>query len=179
LSIIVSIPVRPLSQDSFGPFGVVLQKPEAIPEVHGPTYAWWDDIGRVESGGDPVEFGWLTVFRRPLRFDRMERHRRSTQMFIPMQRGPLVFCVAPPSDPADGSLPDATLIQAFWLDGTQAVQINPGVWHLTMFPLDGRADLILVHRTRTSHDDAEWGDLAREDIVCVLDLQALSAGFGG
>lgn len=172
----IDVPVTVLTRESFSPFGVVIEKPQTPPDISRPTYVWWDEVAATPFR-ERVQLGWLTVYRRPLIFDQMERHRKSTQAFIPLATTPLIFAVAPPTDPADGGLPDPTEIRAFWLVGGQGVQIHPGVWHLTMFPLEPSAEVLLVHRANTPHEDAEWGDLSRVGTSCELDLRPITSSI--
>jgi ureidoglycolate hydrolase len=172
----IAVPVTALTTDAFAAYGVVIEKPTGPPDISRPTWTWWDEVAATPFD-DRVQLGWLTVYRRPLVFDQMERHRRSTQAFIPLTTAPLILAVAPPTDPTDGALPEPAEIRAFWLAGRQGVQIDPAVWHISLFPLEASAEVLLVHRARTPHDDAEWADLSRIGVSCELDLRPLPSSL--
>ena len=143
-----------LTEESFAPFGDVLHPGEKKPDQDLGIYRYWDKIATLEFSGDPTELGYLRVLRRPFKLERMERHKKASQSFIPLSRSTCIFALAPAGDTPD---PDA--IRAFILDGAQGVNLHVGTWHWSIFPVTETADYIMVVRRDTIVDDLEIVDL--------------------
>lgn len=73
---------------------------------------------------------------RPLRVDLLERHPRSSQLFVPMLARPYVIVVAPGDAAGEPSL-DA--LEAFVVWEGVGVHYRAGVWHMPMAALDQEA----------------------------------------
>lgn len=125
----------PLDAQAFRPFGEVLEdgandrrpSPDAI-------------LGDDRASATPR----LTIDRVPmvssLEISRMERHRHSSQTFLPMDVEHYLIVVAPPSA---GDAPDLSAIRAFVGSKGQGITYGAGVWHVGMVAL-GREGLFAV-----------------------------------
>jgi ureidoglycolate lyase len=86
----------------------------------------------------------------------MERHKRSSQCFVPLDVSRCVVMVAPDKD----GKPDATQLRAFVARGDQAVNYHVGTWHHPSRPLDRDARFAtLMWTTGEKAMDEEWSTL--------------------
>jgi ureidoglycolate lyase len=144
----VPVPVEPLTDDAFAPFGQVISAKERAPDfrTESGTEGWAVDF----HGGRPL----LMLLRTPyqgLRFSKLERHFNLTQTFLPLGGAPAVVAVAPPSSDR-AAVPDPAEVRAFLLDGTKGYALGRGTWHsLDRFPLhppDTRWVILTDHETQ-------------------------------
>lgn len=152
---IVTIPVEPLTADTFAPFGDILEpRGEPLPHVYGDTMDVYE-VGLHECDVD-TEF---IVTRYRLREPRvlfLERHQQITQTFIPLDGDPLVLIVAPPDAPLDNGLPLLDTVRAFRVPGQAAAKLHRGTWHEVPLPLvDDSLVLLTSHHGVTSG----WAEL--------------------
>jgi ureidoglycolate lyase len=140
----VDIPIEPLTEASFAPFGAVvgaLAEPPAFRS--GPMETW-----RAPFEVDGAMQMTLCRYRRqPLEFTRLERHLAVTQGFLPLGGVASIMVVAPKTDLADPeAAPPADAVRAFRLDGDKGVVLWRGVWHaLTRFPVSApHVDIVLL-----------------------------------
>ena len=138
----------PLTSAAFLPFGEVLE----APEVPGRTY-FEDALLNLRPQARPSLS--LSVKQPiaglPLRSNTMERHRFSSQSFIPQRAGRWLAIVAPHG--ADGG-PDMAQARAFLCGPTQGVTYAADVWHHPSTVLDQVAHFaILMWRTGRPGDD--------------------------
>lgn len=176
----VALRAEPLSIDAFAPFGEVLS-PRAAPPITNRTLIekgfvrtkdpvsdarypdfdvldYWTPIAEIST--DTMRFGYLRPKPRPLSVSWFERHVLGTQTFIPIGGKRALFVVAPAGDNADpDALPDLSVARAFVLDGKAGVNIKPGTWHWTPFPLEDGADFVILVRDRAGPDDLNFVDL--------------------
>ncbi len=174
-----TIAAQPLTVEAFAPFGDVLTPkarrldnrdllelgyarmsdqvpPERVADVDILDY--WGDIATITR--EPMRLGYLRSRQRPLQFSWFERHLKGTQTFIPLGGAPSVFAVAEPKDLDDpNALPDLTSMRAFVMDGSAGVNIAPGTWHWTPFPLADHVDFIILVREDVVDDDLNFVDL--------------------
>lgn len=138
---VVRLKVRPMTRESFAPFGVLIDSRGSV------------DIDLGE--GVPSLTG-ATAERRPFQFDFMARHARTMQVFSPLASSQSVIAVAPPTD---GNAPDVERIVAFFVDGKLPYAYHKGTWHTPPFPLKEWASFLVVDRSGTLDDDWELIDL--------------------
>jgi len=147
------IKAEPLTEETFAPFGQVIEVKNREPDWRG--------------GG--VSKGWLVDFQadgttslhvtrvvyQPLTFKRMERHFTVTQSSIPLYGVPAVVAVAAPTDPNDPeSVPRPEDVHAFLIDGTKGYMLYKGAWHtLDRFPLSPPSAVFVVLSTRETAAD--------------------------
>lgn len=138
---VVRLTAGPMTRESFGPFGVLIDSRGAV-EV---------DLG----DGVPTITG-ATADRRPFSFDFMARHLRTMQIFSPLVSSRSLIAVAPPSA---GPLPDFDKITAFLVDGRLPYSYHRGTWHTPPFPLGEWSSYLVVDRSGTLDNDYELVDL--------------------
>lgn len=151
---------EPLTSAAFLPYGEVLDAP-AIP---GRTY-FEDALANRRPAARPS----LSLVVKapatelPLRSTTMERHRHSSQSFIPQEAGRWLAVVAPHL--AEGRGPDMARARAFLARPDQGVTYGADVWHHPFTVLDRTARFaILMWRDGTTEDD-EFVEVAPFEIA--------------
>ena len=140
----ITLPAKPLTAAAFAPFGDVIeatsnQDQRQINEDHTTRF---HDLAKVQSVD--AEAGLLVnIFRSearglPIILHQMERHPKSSQMFMPLGSHPYLVVVAPAGDF------DITKIQAFIAGPDQGVNYHAGAWHHYSLALDESSDLLVV-----------------------------------
>ncbi|MBA4341971.1 MAG: ureidoglycolate hydrolase [Methylibium sp.] len=165
-----TLQARPLTPETFAPFGQVLQagpppSGEAGQAINSGTSRRHVLVGDLQLGADQGR-GELSLSRAqarlfPLRLQELERHLLSTQSFIPLG-GPrrLALVVARP-----GPGPDTPeQLQAFVSDGWQGVCLHAGTWHHPLLAVDA-GDFLVIER-RAAEVDCEV--LALHDVWLAL-----------
>lgn len=141
-----SLAAVPLTAEAFAPFGRVISAGlTAGVSANQGTAVRFDHCAELTSTR-PAAKPNLVVFRstpRSLPFDvrLLERHRCSTQVFVPMIVSRYLVCVAP--DLADGT-PDLSRLRAFVCAPGQGVAYAPGVWHHPMLALDAPGEFAML-----------------------------------
>lgn len=119
----IALAARPLTAESFAPFGTVLAATEdGVPAGDA-------DAALDLSAGRPRYYLMHLRDKTP-RFDRITRHRAVTQCLASVGGAPWLLAVAPPLDLDDpGAVPDAAQLAAFVVPGDVAVLLARGTWH--------------------------------------------------
>jgi ureidoglycolate lyase len=142
----IQVPIHPLTRDAFRPYGDVIQMAESrhytINQGWAERYADMARLDLLEGEGTP-NVGIVRAKARPmpLHVKLMERHPKSTQLFIPLEPRPFLVLVAAPSDP----LRPENIIGFKTMAG-QGVNYGRGVWHHPLIALDQSTDFLVVDR---------------------------------
>ena len=142
----IQTPVHPLTREAFRPYGDVIQAAESrhytINQGWAERYADMADLDLLETGGQP-NVGVVRAAPRPmpLKVTVMERHPKSSQLFIPLEPRPFLVLVASPGDP----LQPENII-AFKTRAGQGINYRRGVWHHPLIALDQSTDFLVVDR---------------------------------
>lgn len=137
----------PIDAGRYAPFGaVVAAHADVAPRIanHGAAVAWDALATLVDDRGDAAAIR-ASLFRcKPLEgtsleVRRLERHPRSTQMFVPMNASRYLVVVA-----QGGDEPDFSTLAAFVVGPAQAITYAPGIWHHPMVALDGETDFVNI-----------------------------------
>lgn len=130
----------PLEPETYAPYGDVVQAGAAPGRVGNQGRARiWDHRAELLQDRDGARPN-LAVFRTVawpgdlVDVRLMERHPRSTQLFVPMTAARFLVIVAPP-----GPLDPAGIV-AFVAAAHQGITYHPGVWHHPLIALDREAD---------------------------------------
>lgn len=140
----------PLTSEAFAPFGEVIahQGTDRRHVIHTATRT---------VGVDVHPRLWVSRLQAavacPLVITRLERHRRSSQTFIPLTSAASLIVVAP--NLPDGQ-PDITHMKAFIASGEQGVCYAPGVWHHGLSPLDAPAQFVVTMGLADDGQDDEF-----------------------
>jgi ureidoglycolate lyase len=123
-----SLELESLTAEAFAPYGDVIDPPapggralllDTLPASHGPN-------------SPRLSFGHPKAWTLPLTATEMERDKRSSQCFVPLDVSRNVVMVAPDKD----GKPDATQLRVFVARGDQAVNYHVGTSHHPSRPLD-------------------------------------------
>lgn len=144
-----NIEIRPLTQDSFAPFGDVIEKngKDFILINHGFTERY-HALSLAQLSGDHFAVG-MSIFHNlfatqiPFQIEMLERHPYGSQSFIPLQQQKFIVVVALPFDQ---TIPDEQRIQAFISNGQQGITYHQGVWHHPLITLEANSDFLVVDR---------------------------------
>lgn len=162
-----TLSIQPLTPEAYARYGdVVMASPRGQtgkPANQG-TARRYDAVAALDNLRPGRAEPNLAVFRcspRPageLVIELLEKHPRSTQVFIPMNAKRYLVVVA-----LGGQQPDLSTIAAFEASGAQGVSYRPGVWHHPMIALDGSSDFAVLVWEDGSEDDCVVVDLAPDD----------------
>ena len=142
----IEVSVHPLRRDAFRPYGDVIQVAESrhytINQGWAERYADMAALDLVEDGGTP-NVGIVRAEPRPMpmKILLMERHPKSSQLFIPLVPRPFLVLVALPGEPLR-----AENIIAFKTMAGQGINYKRGVWHHPLIALDQSTDFLVVDR---------------------------------
>jgi len=168
------VKAEPLDRASFAPFGDVLapsqhgidnntlldgghaRMSDPVPAARRADFDvldYWGDIATISR--DTMRLGYLRTRKRPLTVSWFERHLKGTQSFVPLGGADSVICLAP----ASPHLPDPAAVRAFRLDGRAGINLHPGTWHWTPFPVAEAADFVILVREAVVDDDLHFVDI--------------------
>ena len=145
-----TIKVETLSQESFSPFGQVIQAGGREPDLRGASgMQMWALDFHIEG---TMQVAMVRVPFQGLGFKTMEQHQDVSQGFIPMGGPPSVVAVASATEPDSAPRPED--VRAFLLDGTKGYILNVNTWHsLDRLPVcPPGADWIVLTEKETSDD---------------------------
>ena len=94
-----------------------------------------------------------TPVELPHKIGVMERHRFSSQAFLPLNVSRYVVAVAPS---IEGDRPDTSQLRCFLATSEQAVNYRAGVWHIPLLVLDRAAQFAVLMWKDGSPDDEEF-----------------------
>lgn len=155
----MTVEARRLTPEAFAPFGQVLMAP-------GEGLARQEFAARL-ANRRPHARANLAFIRNPVAsppvtLTALERHPDSSQTFVPIDGTRYLVAVCPSG--ADGE-PDFDRLVAFVADGSQAVNLDPGVWHAPNCPLAGPGEFVMLRWDDGSGQDTEWRPLAGPVLV--------------
>jgi ureidoglycolate lyase len=140
------VPVDLLTRDAFRPYGDVIEMGDnrhyTINQGWAERYADMAQLDLLEEGGAP-NVGIVRAKPRqfPLQVKLMERHPKSSQLFIPLVPRPFLVLVAAPGD----ALRPENVV-AFKTMAGQGINYARGVWHHPLIALDQSTDFLVVDR---------------------------------
>jgi len=145
-----TLPLTPLSQSTFAPYGLVLDADgrAGYPINQGSTTRMELGVADVlANDGKPC----LSLFRAsacklPLRIRMLERHNSGSQTFIPLNGASFIAVVA-----LGEQSPDLSTLAAFHVDGARGLTLARGVWHHPLLALQN-GDFIVLERQGAAPD---------------------------
>ncbi|WP_235017382.1 ureidoglycolate lyase [Nitrincola tapanii] len=153
----MQLPITPLTQENFAPFGDLIDWRQAEHFlINAGTTQRFHCLAEVNTGAEDGR-AIISIFRKPqadslpLRVTLLERHPQGSQAFIPLNAQPFFILVAPATE---GSKPDLHQLKLFLSDGQQGVNYAAGVWHHPLIALQDGDCFLVVDRQ---------GDLANCD----------------
>ncbi len=136
----------PLSSEGFAAYGEVVEARGVAASANQGTADRFDRVTHLSNERPNAALN-VAVFRCvpfvggafPVKL--LERHPRSTQLFVPMNAQRYLVIVA-----LGGEAPDLATLRAFIATGAQGVSYRAGVWHHPMIALDEAIDFVcFVH----------------------------------
>ncbi|MEL6448772.1 MAG: ureidoglycolate lyase [Pseudomonadota bacterium] len=120
----------PLTREAFAPYGDVIEPDDARHvQINDARFDRWVDLAKVDCG-ERVKIDMIRCANAstlPFEITLMERHPHGSQAFVPLTGEAFTVVVAPPGD-----APDPAAFRAFTSDGSQGINMRPGVWHLPL-----------------------------------------------
>lgn len=147
------VALKPLDAASFAPFGQVISRPARV----GDRASY--EAGLSNQRPQATIRFWVNHVQPttpPLVATKLERHRYSSQTFLPLSVSRYIVITAPSL--ASGA-PDVDGIVGFIAEGTQGITYAADVWHHPICALDGPASFAVVMWKDDSQSDEEWATL--------------------
>ena len=147
------ITLRPLDADVFAPFGQVISRPIRV----GDRASY--ETGLSNHRPQATIRLWANHIQPttlPLVATKLERHRHSSQTFLPLSVSRYVVIVAPS---LASRAPDVDAIAGFIAEATQGITYAADVWHHPICALDEPAGFAVLMWKDDSPGDEEWATL--------------------
>lgn len=141
---------KPVTPDSFGPYGEIAERPSGPPTAEGDAFSYWSDVVHYRIDGS-TEIGYCSAFPQPdSPVPWVERHARTPELIIPID-GPLAL-------PVMGD--EATELKAFYVEPGDAVIIDNNVWHGACHPaVQNDVTYFVIFRRGTPQNDVSKQEL--------------------
>ncbi|MDI4664291.1 ureidoglycolate lyase [Xanthobacter autotrophicus] len=146
---------RPLTAEGFAPFGDVLRVPQDVG-----TRTSFDSALASLKPQTPASLSLILAapsLARPVPVSIIERHRLTSQSFLPMATTRWLVVVVP--DAADGS-PDLASAVAFLPAPGEGITLKPGMWHAPLTVLDEPAPFAIFMWRDFGPDDEDFADIS-------------------
>jgi ureidoglycolate lyase len=114
----IEIPVGPLTEAAFAPFGQIVSVRDGAPLFAAPGVKTWGVDFEID-GTVEIHFARFD-HAGGMAFAKMERHFNVTQAFLPLDGAPSVKVFAAPTDPDPSTIPERKDTRASYLDGGRA-----------------------------------------------------------
>jgi len=144
----------PLSADAFAPFGDVLEAPAA----HGRIVVDRALNNLRLDARLSLALVHKAPLALPLQSEVMERHRWSSQTFLPLKAQRWLVIIAPQDE--TGGAPDMKNALAFIAGGHQGVTFAANVWHHPFTVIDAPACFAVATWRNGRSDDDQFVDVA-------------------
>ncbi len=157
---------RPINAQAFAPYGHLLN----VPRDNGRTY-FDEQLVSLRAGARAS----LSLSRQDawvgdrVVATRLERHRLSSQSFIPLDVDRFMVMVAPK---AANGYPDLAGLQAFIVAGDQGITYRADTWHHPMTVFGRPARFAIMMWLDGGADDEEFYDLSEPVQIVVAPIGA-------
>ena len=162
----LKLTATPIAAERFAPFGDVIHGDmETTSAMNDARFLRFNDLARIEidtqAGGRPsISIARCrTATALPYCVEKMERHPKGSQAFMPLAPFSFIVVVAPAGDTID---PEH--LQAFVTSGREGVNYHKGTWHMPMIGLQSGQDFLIVDR---AGDDANCEEIVLGETVIV------------
>ncbi len=165
-AVLHTIPVRPLSAETFAPYGQIVTARRAGGQGVGAAHDAAPEAELVLSEGQPR----LWIMRLSdigIRFRRIARHRRVTQCLGAMGGKSWLIGVAPPNDLSDTGRPRLDDVVGFRVPGDCIIKLHVATWHAGPHFTDDAIDFFNLELMDTNQADFHAVDLGVE---CAFDV---------
>jgi ureidoglycolate hydrolase len=123
-------------------------RPETAPDCDNVNLNLWNQVFALPGASEAT---YIRVKKRPYVLKRMERHQKSVEVVIALNKGVII-----PLAPVGELKEVEKAITAFFLPAGQGIKINKGVWHIAPFPLEETAEVLVLFAQGTGMDDLEF-----------------------
>lgn len=142
------VPFSPLTEAAFAPFGTLVE----YSREEGRRGLVEQLQNTRPEAGPQLDFATVAARALPLTATALERHRHSSQSFMPVDVGRYLVVVAPDAD----GRPDLAQIRAFAASGRQSVTYRAGIWHHPLTPLERDGAFAILTFRAGDPGDEEW-----------------------
>ena len=158
------IKIKILKKEDFELFGTIVKPLRTKPTISDRSLDFWEALAELDVEKPQVSF--LVVKKRDFSLNKIERHVKLTEVFIPLE-GVSVFPLAPPKEVEDpkAKVPLDELV-AFLLDGSKGIVMKKGTWHWAPFPLTERATFAVMLGINTIKEDCDIRDVKPPIKIC-------------
>lgn len=161
--------LEPLSAEAFAPFGEVIETSDRASHygINAGFAERYHDLARIDTGGEGGRT-IVSIFRAqprslPFQLSLLERHRLSSQAFVPLAGQRFLVVVA-----AAGPTPELAALRCFMAAGGQGVNMARGIWHHPLLALDAEGDFLVIDRAGPgAASDCEEHSLLHADLWIV------------
>ncbi len=150
----LTVKARIIDPVAFAPFGEVITSPDTLPNIDASRAL----DNRRDGASTTLYTTIVAPVTLPLTLTRMERHRYSSQTFLPLDASRYLVCVAPHGS---NGQPDPDALLAFLVPAGTGITYRADMWHHPMTALDREARFAVLMWRDGSADDEEFIDLAQ------------------
>jgi ureidoglycolate lyase len=151
--------IEPISAEAFAPFGQLLPPPMA----GGPRRELLGELQNQRGAAVPrLSLATVAPKSLPLTAVEMERHRHSSQAFVPVDCAAYLVIVAP-HGPDDR--PDAAGLRAFRVPGDTGINYNVDTWHHPLSALERDARFVVFMFVDGTEGDEQFVPLLEPVVV--------------
>lgn len=148
----LTVKARIIDPVAFAPFGEVITSPDTLPNIDASRAL----DNRRDGASTTLYTTIVAPVTLPLVLTKMERHRFSSQTFLPLDASRYLVCVAPHGS---NGQPDPDALLAFLVPAGTGITYRADVWHHPMTALDREARFAVLMWRDGSADDEEFIDL--------------------
>ena len=160
---LVEIKIEELTEESFKPYGGIIDVPHTKPDYSNDELDLWCGIDEIKINKGASEFGWLNAkSQRPFVCNNLNCHINTSEAFIPVLGQSVVVVALSGNKSTSFNLPDPKSIKAFLVDGSKGFNLKPGVWHWLPYPLSTKASFIVLFKKCTREEDLHDVNLNEE-----------------
>lgn len=150
------IDVLQLTEDTFSPFGSILETQGRPYCGEAGVYQWYEKQAQVDNA-KIVSINLLVTHMRPYVCEKFEAHDRTTETILPLTGGVIVVGM-PAGEPAMENL------RAFYVPVGKGISWAKGAWHYAPYPTEGDATCAIIFRHGTGSDDARFTNLPEQTV---------------
>lgn len=162
-----TVPLEELSEESFAPYGRIVQIPTTPAPRTGPGWECWYGFQTLECKW-PVYMGGVVTRLRPVVVDVMERHTHTFELLYPHGHD-LIQPLGLPRDLENpDAQPDPATVNAFRVPVGLGIIMHPGTWHSAAFPVGQNCTYSFACMEPDFEYVPEWVPFPGEDTVRVM-----------
>ncbi|MCX8130604.1 MAG: ureidoglycolate lyase [Clostridia bacterium] len=141
-----SIEIIELTPENFREFGQVISTEGKAPDAGDANFNWFEKLAAFNNIKE-VSVNILECKKRELIIDRLEVHKETPEVVIPLGGEDVIAVVAPAGEM------DESRIKAFRIPGSKGIVLNIGVRHFIPYPLKGNVNCVIIFKHATGAND--------------------------